>query len=94
MSDPTRRDILKRVANQELSVGEIAQLYDLTFAAVSKHLKVLEEASLITKHRQGKNVLVQLFPYAFKEASDYLNYYQRFWEEKLDSLEEYLNKGD
>ena len=85
---------MKRVANKALSVGEIAQQYDLTFAAVSKHLKVLEEAALITKHRQGKKILVQLLPYAFKEASDYINYYQSFWEEKLDSLEKYLSKGD
>ncbi|MFW9931010.1 MAG: ArsR/SmtB family transcription factor [Candidatus Thorarchaeota archaeon] len=94
LSDPTRRDILKRVADNELSISDIAKMYDLTFAAVSKHLKVLEKASLISKHRKGKKFLVHLVPHAFKEASDYLSYYQKFWEDKLDSLGKYLDKSE
>jgi DNA-binding transcriptional ArsR family regulator len=82
------------VAYNELSVGELAQLYDMTFAAVSKHLKVLEKASLIVKRRKGKQIFIRLFPKAFKEASDYLVYYEKFWEDKLDSLERYLTKKE
>jgi DNA-binding transcriptional ArsR family regulator len=92
LADPTRRDILRRVSNEELSVGEIAKPYPLTFAAVSKHLKVLERAKLIIKRRQGKEQIVQLAPQALADASEYLAWYQQFMEARFDSLENYLNK--
>jgi DNA-binding transcriptional ArsR family regulator len=92
LADPTRRDILQRVSTEELSVSEIAQPYDLTFAAVSKHLKVLEKATLIIKRRRGKKQLVQLAPRALEAATEYLRWYQQFMEFRLDSLEDYLNK--
>jgi DNA-binding transcriptional ArsR family regulator len=92
LADPTRRDILRRVSSEELSVGAIAQPYDLTFAAVSKHLKVLERAKLIIKRRRGKEQMVQLVPRAFADAAEYLQWYQQFTESRLDSLEDYLKK--
>ena len=95
LADPTRRDILRKVAQSELSVGEIADFYnDLTFAAVSKHLKVLEKASLIIKRKQGKYHYIQLSPKPFKDAMDYLNFYKQFWEDKLDALGHYLEKEE
>jgi DNA-binding transcriptional ArsR family regulator len=93
LADPTRRDILKRVAKKELSIGEIAEPYDLTFAAVSKHLKVLEKAQLITKHREGKQQLVALSPPAFKDAAQYLEWYKNMWEERFDRLEKLLKEA-
>lgn len=92
LADATRRDILKRVANRELSVGEIAEPYGLTLAAISKHLRVLEGANLINKRRQGKQQFVSLSPAALKDANEYLEFYQRIWEGRLDSLEEFLHK--
>lgn len=92
LADPTRRDILRRVSDAELSVGEIAQPYDLTFAAVSKHLKVLERARLIIKRRRGKAQMVQLAPQALADADQYLEFYRQFWEERFDSLENYLKE--
>jgi DNA-binding transcriptional ArsR family regulator len=92
LSDSTRRDILKRVSATELTVGEIAQPYDLTFAAVSKHLKVLERAKLIAKRRIGKQQMVHLAPQALADASEYLQWYKQFMDSKLGSLEDYLNK--
>jgi DNA-binding transcriptional ArsR family regulator len=92
LSDSTRRDILKRVSNSELTVSEVAEPYDLTFAAVSKHLKVLEKAKLIVKKRHGKEQLVTLAPRALSEAKEYLDWYQRFMKTRLDSLDNYLNK--
>lgn len=92
LSDPTRRDILKRVSASELSVSEIAKPYDLTFAAVSKHVKVLERAKLIIKRRNGKEHMIQLAPHALSEASEYLQWYRQFLETRLDSLDHYLNK--
>jgi len=92
LADPTRRDILRRVSTRQLSVGEIALPYDLTFAAISKHLKVLERARLIIKKRRGKEQIVRIAPQALQQADDYLEFYRQFWEERLDSLEDYLNK--
>lgn len=92
LADPTRRDILRRIANAELSVGEIAQHYELTFGAISKHLKVLEHASLITKTRRGKEQIVRISPQALISATDYLEWYKPFWNDRLDSLETFLNE--
>lgn len=91
LADPTRRDILRRVAGAEMSVGEIAKPYDLTLAAVSKHLGVLEKARLIVKRRRGKEQIVTLSPTAFASAVEYLQWYQQFMEVRLDSLDNYLN---
>lgn len=91
LADPTRRDILRRVSSAELSISEIARNYDLTFAAISKHLKVLERASMIIKRRKGKEQLVSIAPQAFADADEYLKFYRRLWEERLDSLDTYLS---
>lgn len=93
LSDATRRDILKRVAKEEMTVTEVAKPYKLTFAAISKHLKILEKAKLILKHKRGKERVITLSPAAFKDAAAYLNSYQKFWEESLDKLEIYLNNN-
>jgi DNA-binding transcriptional ArsR family regulator len=92
LADTTRRDILRRVARQELSVGEIASSYDISLAAVSKHLFVLEKARLITKRRQGKLQLVGLSPATLTDASKHLERYRDIWESRLDRLEKYLEK--
>lgn len=94
LADPTRRDILRRVSESELSVGEIAQHYQLTFAAISKHLKVLEKATLVIKRRRGKEQMVRLAPQVFMSAAEYLDWYKPFWTDKLDSLEIYLKEKD
>ncbi len=91
LADPTRRDILRRVAQKELSIGDIAKPYKLTFAAISKHLKVLEKARLVVKRRKGKEQLVKMAPEAIKDASVYLKEYERLWNSRLDSLEQYLS---
>lgn len=94
LADPTRRDILKRVARKELSVGEIASPYarHMSLVAVSKHLRVLEGAGLVHKRRAGKRQLVTLSPATLKGASRYLEEYRVLWEGRLDRLEDYLAK--
>jgi len=94
LADPTRRDILRRVSSAELSISQIARNYNLTFAAVSKHLKVLEKARLITKRKQGKEQLVSLAPQAFADATQYLEWYRQFWEQRLDALDSYLKSSN
>jgi DNA-binding transcriptional ArsR family regulator len=90
LSDPTRRDILKRVARRSMSVGEIASHYQLTFAAVAKHLKVLEQAKLVTKSRRGKEQIVTLAPPGLAIANAYLEGFRQLWENRLDALDAYL----
>ena len=90
LADSTRRDILSRVAKKEMSIGDIAKHYNLTFAAVSKHLKVLERAKLIVKRKEGKHQIVQLAPGALKDATDYLEKYKQMWEQRFDALDNYL----
>ena len=92
LADTTRRDILRRVAGRELSVGEIASSYDISLAAVSKHLFVLEKARLVTKRREGKMQLVALSPAALSDAAEHLEWYRDIWESRLDRLEKYLEK--
>lgn len=89
LSDPTRRDILQRVTHKEMTISQLADLYDVTFAGVSKHLMVLEDAQLISKRKEGRSVIVSLEARTLKQADAYLERYRRMWEgryKKLDFL--------
>lgn len=92
LADPTRRDILARVARGELSVGDIAREYDISFAAISKHLNVLERARLIIKRREGKKQMVTLAPEALQSADEYLEQYRKMWEQKFNKLDKLLKE--
>lgn len=92
LADPTRRDILARVARGELSVGDIAERYDMSFAAISKHLNVMEKARLIIKRREGKKQMVTLAPDALRSADEYLEQYRQMWEQKFTKLDELLKE--
>lgn len=94
LSDATRRDILRRVADADLSIGQIAKNYELTFAAISKHLMVLERAKLIVKYKRGKEHIVRLSPQALSRATEYLEFYQHHLEDRLDSLDEFINNKE
>lgn len=96
LSDPIRRDILARVSGSELSVGELVAGYDVSFAAISKHLKVLESARLVTKRKEGKRQMVTLAPHALKSADEYLEQYRRRQQSryaKLDRLISYKEEA-
>jgi len=84
LADATRRDMLRRVFRQELSVNQIAEVYSISLAAVSKHLKILEDAQLIQKRKVGKQRLVRATPAGMKDAVEYLHYYEALWGEQLD----------
>lgn len=87
LADGTRRSILERAAQAEMSIGEIAQHYSLTFAAVSKHIKVLERANLITKRRRGKEQVVIVVPETLDIARHHLERYTQMWQERFDNLD-------
>ena len=91
LADPTRRDLLDRVSRREHSVGELVKHYDVSFAAISKHLKVLEKAKLVIKRKEGKKQMVAVSPAGLKEADEYLEQYRRMWQGRYDKLEALIN---
>jgi len=98
LADPTRRAILARLASGEVAVGELARPFAMSGPAVTKHLKVLERAGLISRGRTAQQRPARLEPAALKAASDWLQAYRRLWDEKFDQLDAYLeqlqNQGD
>ena len=92
LADPTRRAILARLALGETSVNEIAKPFDMSLPAVSKHLKVLEGAGLISRGRDAQWRPCKLEPQALKSVDEWLERYRRLWEERFDRLEEYLRE--
>lgn len=94
LSDPTRRSILRQIARGEHTVTAIAEPYDLTFAAVSKHLKVLESAHLIDRRRDGSFQMISLNAEALKSADQWLRFYQQFWSVRLGALKNLLEQKD
>lgn len=94
LADPTRRDILSRLVGGEIvSIGEIAERYALTFAAISKHLKVLENARLIKKRRQGLVRVVSICPETLQEVNTYMEQYAQLWSDRFDRLDDVLTKS-
>ena len=90
LADPTRRAILARLALGETSVSELAEPFDMSLPAVSKHLKVLERAGLITRGREAQWRPCRIAPSPLREVDDWLDRYRRFWDESLDRLGDYL----
>ena len=90
LADPTRRAILARLVAGEASVNELAEPFDMTLPAVSKHLKVLENAGLIARGREAQWRPCRLEPAPLKDAVDWLERYRRLWEDRLDGLGVYL----
>ena len=92
LADPTRRAILARLALGEASVTELAEPFEMSMPAVSKHLKVLERAGLIARGRNAQWRPCRLQAEALKEGADWMNQYRQIWEESLSNLEEYIQK--
>jgi DNA-binding transcriptional ArsR family regulator len=92
LADPTRRAILARLASGEASVTELAEPFEMTLPAVSKHLKVLEGAGLIARGRERQWRPSRLEAGPLKEVAEWTEQYRRFWEESYDRLDEYLGE--
>jgi DNA-binding transcriptional ArsR family regulator len=92
LADPTRRAILARLALGETSVTELAEPFDMSLPAVSKHLKVLERAGLIVRGREAQWRPCRIEPRALKDVDDWLGDYRRFWEQSFDRLGDYLRE--
>jgi DNA-binding transcriptional ArsR family regulator len=92
LADPTRRAMLARLAQGPATVKELAEPFDISMPAISKHLKVLEHAGLIERGREAQWRPAQLRAEPLKDVSEWLEHYRANWEEKFDRLEEYLRQ--
>ena len=92
LADPTRRAILARLAQGQATVGEIAEPFPISGPAISRHLKVLEEAQLIARTRNGQQLICRLDPQGLKTAQEWLDHYRAFWSGALDRLDAHLKK--
>jgi DNA-binding transcriptional ArsR family regulator len=92
LADPTRRAILARLAKGEASVTELAEPFEMSLPAVSKHLKVLERAGLVSRGRERQWRPARLRVTPLKEVAEWTDPYRRFWEERYDRLDEYLDE--
>ena len=90
LADPTRRAILARLALGEATVKELAEPFEMSLPAISKHLKVLEQAGMIAQSREKQWRPRRLEPTALKEATDWLDHYRQFWDQSFDRLDSYL----
>ena len=92
LADPTRRAILARLALGETSVTELAEPFDITLPAISKHLKVLERAGLIARGREAQWRPCRISPDGLRPVDDWLESYRQLWNQRLDRLETYLQE--
>jgi len=92
LADPTRRAILARLASGEASVTTLAEPFAMSLPAISKHLKVLERAGLISRGRSAQWRPCRLQGEPLKDAAEWLEHYRRFWEQSLDRLDGYLKE--
>jgi DNA-binding transcriptional ArsR family regulator len=94
LADGTRRAMLNSLALQELSIGELAEPFDMSLAAASKHVKVLESAGLVRRTVQGRTHICRLDARPMKNSLEWMRFYEQFWTERLDALEAALLEED
>ena len=94
LSNSTRRAILRDISRHEKTIKEISKPYKMSLPAVSKHLKVLENAHLIKRRKEGSFHIIKLNAKVLKSAEQWLSYYRKFWDHSLDALERLLEEGE
>jgi DNA-binding transcriptional ArsR family regulator len=92
LADATRRDMLKRVAKTELSISALAQSYKMSFAAIAKHVNVLETSRLVIKRKEGREQIISANPKTIQIAMTHLEQYEKLWGERFSELDQYFNK--
>ncbi|MBV7331458.1 metalloregulator ArsR/SmtB family transcription factor [Chloroflexi bacterium TSY] len=90
LANPTRRQILTHLTTGQSTVLEIAEQFEMSLNGVSKHLKILEQAGLIHRDIQGRTHYCSLKPEGLEQASEWIEYHRRFWENRIDALEQFL----
>ncbi|MBE7638301.1 metalloregulator ArsR/SmtB family transcription factor [Sneathiella sp. P13V-1] len=86
LSDPTRREILMHLSRRDMTIGEVSEKFDMTRAAVKKHLTILEEGKLISVNPHGRERINHLEPQGLQSVSDWVSYFSRFWDDRLADL--------
>src|SRR5262249_23195613 len=94
LGDPTRRRMLRQLAGGQRTIGQLAEPFAISFQAASKHIKVLESAGLIRREVRGRTHLCRLDPGPLASAHEWLSFYERFWNSRLDVLERLLREED
>lgn len=94
LGDATRRRMLRELADGERTVGQLAEPFAMSLAAASKHIKVLETAGLVSREVKGRTHLCRLAPAPLASAHEWLGFYERFWTDRLDLLEQLLREED
>ena len=92
MVDPTRREILDSLARKEESVTELAKAFTMSLPAVSQHLRILQDARLVSGHREGRYVFYRLSPAPLRAVALWLNPYEKFWRARLNALDAHLRR--
>src|SRR4051812_37041075 len=93
LSNPSRRAIIARLSRGSARVTEIAAPFNMSLNAVSKHLKVLEDAGLVRRSRHGRDHVIEFNAAPLRQVTQWLHVYERFWNQRLDNLEEFFEKG-
>lgn len=94
IADPTRRQVLKLLVNNELPVNAISEHFPISRTAVSKHLRILSDAGLIKEQKVGRETRYTLQPEPLLEIKQWISYYEQFWENKLTQLKNFVETGD
>jgi DNA-binding transcriptional ArsR family regulator len=94
LSDPTRREMLKRLQSEDMSVADLSSPFPISKSAITKHVKVLENAGLLKRTVDGRVHNCHLEPEPLKQVSDWMKYYEQFWSNKLDALDAFLAKDE
>ena len=90
LSDTTRRGILMRIRGGDRTVNDVASQFDISLPAVSKHLTILERAGLLTRRKEGRNRICHVEPKQLQNATEWLEFYQSFWNEQLENLKQFV----
>ena len=94
LSDPTRRAMLIRLGQEEMSVADLAQPFDMSKSAITKHVKVLENSGLLKRTIDGRVHYCRLEAQPLKQATEWMKFYEQFWHEKFDALDTFLREED
>ncbi len=94
LADPTRRDIVKLLASEDMTIGQLTDRFDMTRAAVKKHLTVLSDGGLITVEAHGRERINRIEPRGMAPVLDWLSYFDQFWNDRLNSLKEVIERND
>ncbi|WAH37547.1 ArsR/SmtB family transcription factor [Alicyclobacillus dauci] len=94
IADPTRRSLLRLLADKEMSIASITECFPITRTAVNKHLQVLSDAGLVKRHKIGRETRYKMRPEPLVEVTEWISYFEKYWDEKLDALMQYVESDD